>query len=72
MITQEELNSLRPGDGLIVKDTSNNKDLNAYFRRHGPNGEVIVFMERFNDTMRFQEDGRTGLGRFYIDRKVGL
>lgn len=71
MISQEELNDLRPGDELVVKDTSNGKELKAWFRMRTKH-MLFLFIERFNDTMRFQDDGKTGLGRFIIDRKVGL
>lgn len=61
-----DLAKLRAGDELVVTDTSNGKTLKAFFRNKNPNGELLVFIERFNTVMRFREDGITGLGRFKL------
>jgi len=61
-----DLANLKPGDELVVTDTSNNKELRAFFRNKNTNGELLVYIERFADVMRFKETGSTGLGRFKI------
>lgn len=71
-MTQEEINDLRPGDELVLKDTSNDKELKAFFRTKLNSQQIIVYVERFKDTMRLGSDGISGLGRFKLIRKVGL
>lgn len=61
-----DLAKLRAGDELVVTDTSNGKQLKAFFRAKLPNGQLSVYIERFSTVMRFREDGVTGLGRFKL------
>jgi len=65
-----DLTRLIPGDELVVLDTSNGRELKAYYRNRLPSGELSIYIERFSNVMRFTEYGVTGLGRFKIDRKV--
>lgn len=65
-----DINDLRPGDELVIKDTSNGKELKAWFRTRLNNHQIIVYVERFKDTMKLGSDGVSGLGRFYVLRKV--
>lgn len=61
-----DLAGLRPGDELVVTDTSNGGELRAFYRSKLPNGMLNVYIERFANVMRFREDGITSRGRFKI------
>ena len=61
--------SIVPGDKVAVKDTSNGKELVAFVRVI--EGEKVqVYVERFKNTMWFDEAGNTRLGRFQLGGRL--
>lgn len=61
--------SLVLGDEVVVRDTSNDKALVAWVRVI-EGQKVQVYVERFKNTMWFDEAGKTRLGRFVLEGRV--
>lgn len=70
MISYEDLKQLLPGDEVVLKDTSNGKELKAWYKSKTTKGEMLIYVERFKDVMKLKSDGSSGLGRFYIARRA--
>ena len=66
----EYLDQLSPGDFVEVLDTSNNRLRDGAVRRViGVKGQVKgvdIYMIRFKRVFEFDKDGKTNLGRFWI------
>lgn len=61
----------RPGDEVMVHDTSNKKDLKAWIRQINYVAKTVeVYVERFKTTMRFDFAGNTPRGRFKLQERV--
>lgn len=64
-MARKTLADLRPGDDIVVHDTSNERDLVGNFMRHDQ-GSMYVWVTRFGSPMKFNDEGLTPMGRFKL------
>ena len=55
-----------PGDSIRILDTANQRRRIGYIKSFDNNGNVFVYVVRFDSIMKFGPSGETGMGRFKL------